>query len=381
MKKIIQKITIEDIFGLLLMLVSIIPGLILRGLCNDIWIVSERKDEARDNGFWFFKYIATQDRKKRIYYAIDNDSPDFSKVNQVGNTIKFGGLKHHIYTWAATKYISSQYSNGMPSRIMFYLWLWKINPVKFCFLQHGVTQNKSYYLRQPAKRTDLFCCVGEAERNFMISLGYRKNSAIITGFCRYDALEKKRNKKNQILIMMTWRKYLVGLTEEEFCKSKYYISIMNMINDPLLLRLFPNTKIIFYLHPGMRKYFHLFSSKLNNVIILDEFTENFNDLICESLAFITDYSSVAFDFAYLDKLVSYYQFDDDEFRQKHLQKGYFDYKADGFGPVFTSYKKIFKYISENNYKQEEFYAKRVGHFFKYHDNLNCIRVSTAVKKI
>ena len=52
---------------------------------------------------------------------------------------------------------------------------------------------------------------------------------------------------------------------------------------------------------------------------------------------ITDYSSVAFEMAYLKKAVLYYQFDEEEFFSgKHWQKGYFDYRKDGFGAVCVS---------------------------------------------
>ena len=53
---------------------------------------------------------------------------------------------------------------------------------------------------------------------------------------------------------------------------------------------------------------------------------------------ITDFSSVAFDFAYLKKPVIYAQFDRDTFFQGQVyDKGYFDYERDAFGPVCYDY--------------------------------------------
>ena len=37
---------------------------------------------------------------------------------------------------------------------------------------------------------------------------------------------------------------------------------------------------------------------------------------------ITDYSSVYFDIAYMRKPIIFYQFDEEEFRRKHYQRGY-----------------------------------------------------------
>ena len=50
---------------------------------------------------------------------------------------------------------------------------------------------------------------------------------------------------------------------------------------------------------------------------------------------VTDYSSVAFNAAYLDRPVVYYQFDRDDVVRGRAprRKGYFDYERDGFGPV------------------------------------------------
>ena len=52
---------------------------------------------------------------------------------------------------------------------------------------------------------------------------------------------------------------------------------------------------------------------------------------------ITDYSSVAFDMAVLNKPSIYYQFDEASFFNggHAYTKGYFDYRQHGFGPVVT----------------------------------------------
>ena len=58
-------------------------------------------------------------------------------------------------------------------------------------------------------------------------------------------------------------------------------------------------------------------------------------LFAQAAVFVTDYSSVAFEIAYLEKPVVYYQFDAESFfAGGHTsQTGYFDYQRDGYGPV------------------------------------------------
>ena len=86
-----------------------------------------------------------------------------------------------------------------------------------------------------------------------------------------------------------------------------------------------------------------------------------------------DFSSVAFDFAYLKKPVIYYHENDDY----HYEKGYYDYQTMGFGEIVYNsdelVSKVIKYM-ENDCIMKEEYVSRVDSFFKYHDKDNCKRV-------
>ena len=65
-------------------------------------------------------------------------------------------------------------------------------------------------------------------------------------------------------------------------------------------------------------------------------TCDLQDLLRRAAFLVTDYSSVAMDFAYMQKPLLYYQFDLDEFRANQYKAGYFDFVRDGFGPVCTT---------------------------------------------
>ena len=56
--------------------------------------------------------------------------------------------------------------------------------------------------------------------------------------------------------------------------------------------------IVFKLHPKLEEYIDLFEK--NDFVKFDNVTK-YHDLLCDSALMITDYSSVAFDFAYLWK--------------------------------------------------------------------------------
>ena len=97
---------------------------------------------------------------------------------------------------------------------------------------------------------------------------------------------------------------------------------------------------------------------------------------------ITDYSTVAFDFAYLKKPLIYYQYG----RDYHFdaESGYFDYETMGFGPVAHNHKELQHAIIDavlNECEMEDVYKERVKEFFKFRDEENSKRVYEAIREM
>ena len=104
----------------------------------------------------------------------------------------------------------------------------------------------------------------------------------------------------------------------------------------------------------------------------------------ESAYLITDYSSISFDFAYMKKPLCYFQFDYDEFRQKHYPEGYFSYKNHGFGPIVKTTDDLMTEIEvafKNNFVMDDFYKNRVDKTFKFRDKNNCKRTFEAIENL
>ena len=152
-----------------------------------------------------------------------------------------------------------------------------------------------------------------------------------------------------------------------------------MLSDEELLSYLRKNKfeILFYPHYEMQKYLHIFDSLKNDVVRIcskDEF--DVQELLIRAKVLITDYSSVFFDFAYMDKPLVYYQFDAEEFSRSHFTKGYFEYGRDGFGPVFTDHRQVVLYIRElleSGCKNPAKYSLREKEFFDRIDGSNCQR--------
>jgi len=92
---------------------------------------------------------------------------------------------------------------------------------------------------------------------------------------------------------------------------------------------------------------------------------------------ITDYSSVQFDFAYMEKPMVYYQFDETEVFDKHVGRGYFDYRESGFGEMAETEERLLSLIgeyAESGFMLKPLYRHRIEGFFPLHDNHNCERI-------
>ena len=46
--------------------------------------------EARDNGYWFFKYLREKHPEQSCVYAIKKKSVDYQKVAKLGRTVEYG---------------------------------------------------------------------------------------------------------------------------------------------------------------------------------------------------------------------------------------------------------------------------------------------------
>lgn len=383
----IKKIRVKDLLSILIIAISVIPGMLLRLVKRDIWIIAENGDDAKDNGYAFFEYLMKNSTKKDIYYVINKKSIYYPKLAKYPKNILYqNSIKHNIYTIASNKYISSQIGAGLPfPRIVFNLQGTFLYRFKSVFLQHGITQNKPECLLPNNSKVDLFCCAGNKEYDFVINeLGYEKDKVKKTGFCRYDLLKDESKDNNKILMMFTWRQQFEE-NEEAFLNSKYYKNIIDLLNNKRLIDFIETNKleINLCLHDNMIKYKDKFVSSSDNIKILDKTEKSIHELLKECKYLVTDYSSVAFDFAYMKKPLQYFMFDYDDFRKNHIKEGYWNYQ-EGFGKATYTVDECVEEIIksyENNFKMEDEYVERMQDFYIFCDENNSERTYDEIKHI
>ena len=354
---------------------------------KEIYLISERGHDARDNGFYMFEYIRKNAPSFDVYYVIDRLSPDYDKVKKLGNVIEPKTLKHYLL-FIGAKYKISTHIMGYAPDMLFYISFNKKHkvPGKQIFLQHGVIKDNIEGLYYRNTRADIFVCGAEPEYFFVKQhFNYNERQVVYTGLARYDGLFDFKTKR-QILVMPTWRVFMKDVDPDRFRKSEYFRNWNHVLNDSKLLACLKksNIDLVFYPHYEMQPYVKEFMSRSSNVIIADFEHYDVQKLLKESMLLITDYSSVFFDFAYMMKPCLYYQFDEELFFAQHYSRGYFNYRKMGFGKVATEHEELIAYtieLIESNMEMEEEYRKRAYDFFPIHDNHNCERILKKIEEI
>lgn len=240
-----------------------------------------------------------------------------------------------------------------------------------------------------------------AERDSLLNENTRykltKKEIRLTGLPRHDKLlEYSGVKENVILVAPTWRKSIVGnytklskrSLNEKFFESSYAKAWTSFLNNPYLLELLTEKgyRIVFFPHPEIEPYLDGFYFP-KQIYVCSYHSHKVQDLLQQSALMITDFSSIAFDFALLSKTVIYYQFDKEAVFNNHshiYEKGYFDYEVHGFGPVVQNEGDLIRVLREvlgKNCEPDLIYADRMKRTFQYRDGKNCERVFRAIQEL
>ncbi len=350
-----------------------------------IWFYMDFPTIADDNGMHLFKYSIKQNEKNiKKYFVIDKNTPYYEKMKKIGPVIAYHSMKHRILGLFAEKIITSHPDNNY----IYAFWghypnfagLLKSSTI---FLQHGITLNNiSSWLNKYDKNLDFLLTASKKEHESLFKYYYNYDEDIIhlLGFPRFDNLKDEKTKT--ILLMPSWRRYLTKENKYTISNSSYFKTYNSLINNKKLLKKIKEKgyEIIFRPHPHVYQFIDLFDD--NELIKIDYERGSYQDLFKKGALLITDYSSVAFDFAYLKKPVLYYQYGEDY--HFNLDESYFDYETMGFGEVCESEDELIDLIEDyidNDCKMKEKHIQNVEDYFTFTDQNNCKRVHEAILKI
>jgi hypothetical protein len=334
------------------------------------------------------------------WFVLRRTSSDWHRLEREGfRLVEFGTTRHIMLLRNAINLISSHVDHYVVSpwdARLFGRGAWR-----FTFLQHGVTKDDiSRWLN--SKPIALIVTTSEAEQEAFVGddtpYVFTGREAHLTGFPRHDALLAKSRavapaERDLILVVPTWREYLMKPRSDignhrdlidDFTSSAYATAWRDLLNDPALAEYASERglRLGFLPHPNLEEHIHAMNLP-PSVEVFIYAGADVQDVLARARVLVTDYSSMAFESAYIGTPTVYFQFDRPDFFALHPHRpGYFSYDADGFGPAAESVSQavagIVDVVEGVSDTSREF-AVRAESFFPERDGRNCERTHAAIE--
>lgn len=319
----------------------------------DAWVLMDRIHDAGDSGEVLFRRLREHHPEINAWFVIEEGTADHQRLRK-----EFGKrvVAHGTVEWMAlmahcTELLSSHADLPImspPAITAFTEPTWR-----FTFLQHGVIKDDlGSWLNR--KKIDLFVTSTTAEHASIAGDGtsypFTTKEVKLTGLPRFDRLHEiglryPPQQRDLLLVTPTWRQWLVDaisldsqrrVLDDAVLQSEFVRTWTDLLSSPALADLCREhgLRIGFLPHPNLQALLprldlpaHVQALTYDGVDVQEYFAR--------ARVLVTDYSSIAFNAAYLNRPVVYYQFDADLVAQGgHVGRpGYFSYERDGFGPV------------------------------------------------
>ena len=374
----------------------------VRKVFRDSWVLMDRIHDANDSGEILFRWLRTHRPEVNAWLVIEKDTPDWKRLKADGfgsRLVAHGSLRWKLLMINATHLISSHIDAPVqrpPAIIKHIEPRWK-----FTFLQHGVIKDDlSRWLN--AKQIDLFVTSTPGEYESIAADGspyvFTTREVVLTGLPRFDRLREKAQRisgeaRDLILVAPTWRNWLVPplkpgsqrrVIDKHFFETEYARSWTALLNSPELAELAERTgrRVAFLPHPNIQPIL----AKMDLPASVERLSFDGADVqeyFARAAVLVTDYSSMAFNAAYMDRPVVYFQFDAQRVAAGgHVGRaGYFRYERDGFGPVVAGVDEAVAAvtdIAENDYAARPEFQARIDATFPQRDGNCCARVADAI---
>ncbi|MDU0312710.1 CDP-glycerol glycerophosphotransferase family protein [Phycicoccus sp. M110.8] len=311
-----------------------------------VWMVGERPETAQDTGLAMYEYLRECHPEIDARYVITADSPDRHRLRDEQGVVELGSRAHVETSLAARRILSSHHADYLlAARGPAFQRAVKARRV---FLQHGVMGTKNmvtnYGYDAPGFTAEAFIVSSERERRMICEdFGWPARRVFVTGLSRYDRLfDRRPAPERRVLIMPTWRDWLKN--PDAVASSDFLARWSALLSSPEFLGFLKQHDLTadFYLHANMQPYVGLFDLSHVNVIVHGE--TGIQDLLLRSKLMITDYTSAAIDFAFLDRPVVYYQFDRNRFIGK--RPSHFDLDEELPGEIAMTLPEVMEVLTQ-----------------------------------
>lgn len=368
---------------------------------DNAWMLIDRDSQADDNAEHLYRYILHNHPFINAYFVLSRSSHDWPRLEAEGfRLIPFGSLEHRLLLLNARHVVSSHPDafvlNYLPRK-----WYGDMLRFKFTFLQHGVIRDDiSRWLN--TKKIDLFVTSSPREHESIAgspsNYKFGELQVEMTGLARHDRLlEREEPTEKVVLVMPTWRQYLVGSTavgstsrdpSDAFYNSSYAHHWRSLLHSEGLRDLVDRHgyRVVFFPHANMQLYSDWFAAPPWVEVLTHRTEPVLQKLYRRAAVMVTDYSSVFFEMGLLQKPVVYYQFDFDEmYGGAHPSRlGYFDFERDGFGPVVETQDELIAALGEileNDAEPAPEYLRRMRETLPRRDGRNRSRIVEAIRAL
>jgi hypothetical protein len=374
----------------------------LKARFRDAWVLMDRVHDADDSGEVLFRYLRRNRPEINAWFVIKKGTRSWDRLVADGYRDRL--VDYGSPAWVALMSVASILASSHADRP-------QINPSefgpwgepswRFVFLQHGVIKDDLSRWLNPKRiwmfvtsTVDEFVSVAATDSPYTYSTKETK----LTELPRFDALlaaAAQVQAPDLLLVCPTWRHWLVrpsaaGLQEREvseaFHESEFVTEWMRLLNDPglhdsaraagLTVALLP--------HPNLDTAFAA-EALPPSVLRMSYDTDDVRRIFARSAAAITDYSSVAFNLAYLGRPTAYFQFDRDRvLGGGHVGRaGYFTYEDLGFGPVCTRSDEVVAALPgllDERTPESQLYRDRARAAFPFRDGQACARITAEIER-
>ncbi|MFN0283774.1 MAG: CDP-glycerol glycerophosphotransferase family protein [Kineosporiaceae bacterium] len=375
---------------------------------TDAWVLMDRVGDADDNAERLFEYLRENRPDINAWFTVKTGTPDHRRLTagrHADRVVAHGTPRWEQLMLSCRHLVSSHIDVAIhrPPQIMRLLGT-GTPPWRFTFLQHGVIKDDLSGWLDP-KAVDLFVTSTRAEYDSITRDGsryaYCDREVKLTGLPRFDRLRRiSRSLQDQdrdvVLVAPTWRQWLQKPLEpgadkaavvDDFAESDYAVQWFGLLRSPVLADLATahGLRIGFLPHPNLQSVLPR-TDLPEHVQPLSFEGANAQRLFASAAVLVTDYSSMAFNAAYVDRPVVYFQFDLERVRAGgHLGRaGYFEYPRDGFGPVATTVEgavgEITDVVARGCTPAPE-YARRIEETFVDRDGRCCERVVAEIQAL
>jgi hypothetical protein len=314
----------------------------------------DRFRDANDSGEILFRHLREHHPDINAWFVLEKGGPEWTRFKAAGHGDRL--IAHESLEWrllmAHAKHVLSSHAEDVvirPEPILEFTdpqW-------RFHFLQHGVIKDDISAWLDP-KKLETFIVSTPRE---MASIAgdhspytFTTREVALTGLPRFDRLHEiglryPAERRDLVLVTPTWRNALVPPMIEgsqrrpmdpALLETDFVSTWLAFLADERLATACAEQGLTlgFLPHPILQPWLPLMNLPAHVQPLTYEGHDP-QELFARARVLVTDFSSIAFNAAYLERPVVYYQFDADVVASgAHVGRpGYFEYERDGFGPV------------------------------------------------